>query len=72
MPDKLAIPTKRQLDEAMKNAAEAAAKVGLRLSGLTLGGMSLTFGGPPTAAPPNGSDEFERWKAKHADKTQGN
>jgi hypothetical protein len=72
MADHRAIPNQRQLDTAVKRAAKAAAKVGLRLSGLTVGGMSLTFGAPPSsAAPPNGNDQLDRWIEKHADETQG-
>jgi hypothetical protein len=64
------VPNQRQLDAALKRAAKAAAKVGLRLSGLTVGGISLTFGAPSSALP-NGNDQLDRWIEKHADKHEG-
>jgi hypothetical protein len=65
-----ASPSQRQLDAAVRKAAKAAARSGLRLSGLTVGGMSLTFGAPPSSAP-NGNDQLDRWIEKHASETQG-
>jgi hypothetical protein len=70
MADDPAIPHQAKLDAAVLKAKKAAAKSGLQLSGLTFGGMSLTFGAPSSA--PDGSDQLDKWIQKHADKTEGN
>jgi hypothetical protein len=69
MSSNLPFPRQRELDAAVRRAKKAAAKEGLQLSGLTFGGISLTFGAPSSA--PNGSDQLDRWTEKHADKYEG-